>query len=196
VLLELGGRSCLVVGGGPVAARRAQGLSRAGARVTVVAPRTAPAIDADPALEVVHRPYRRGEVTGYHLVMTATGDPDVDGAVVEDAIAEGIWVSSADQATPGTVHLPAVHREGPVTVAVSTGGASPAMARWLRDRLVTALPREVAVIAGLLEEARRRLQEAGRETEEVEWATVLDDQVVPLVGAGRIDEARAVLARL
>jgi siroheme synthase-like protein len=196
VVLQLGGRPCLVVGGGPVATRRAQGLARAGAPVTVVAPRTGPAIDADPRLEVLHRPYRRGEVDGYHLVVTATGDPEVDSAVVEDAVAAGIWVSSADQATPGSVQLPAVHREGPVTVAVSTGGASPGVARWLRDRMVRALPPDLAVIVGLVEEARRRLQEEGRETETVDWATVLDEQLVPLIAAGRLDEARAAAARL
>ncbi len=69
------------------------------------------------------------------LVVTATGDPSVDASVVADAVAAGVLVNRADGDRSGTVQLPAVLRRGPVTVAVSTGGASPALARWLRDRI-------------------------------------------------------------
>ena len=138
VVLELTGRSCLVVGGGPVGARRARGLAAAGALVTVVAPRTVAAIDDDPVLVVERRPYRPGEAAGFHLVVTATGDPDVDRVVVGDAVAAGVLVGSADRTVPGTIQLPAVHRDGPVTVAVSTGGAQPGPdpVAPLQDRLV------------------------------------------------------------
>jgi siroheme synthase-like protein len=196
VVLDLVGRSCLVVGGGPVAARRADGLVASGGRVTVVAPTTVADIDANPSLTVHRRPYRRGEVSGYHLVITATGSPDVDRAVVDDATAAGVLVSSADRVTPGSMQLPAVHRVGPVTVAVSTGGASPALSRWLRTRIATAIPEQIAVVCELVDEARRRLREAGRPTESVDWDTVLDEQVVPLVEEGRVEEARAVLGQL
>jgi siroheme synthase-like protein len=191
VVLDVTGRRCLVVGGGPVAARRARALAAAGARVTVVAPRTVTAIDDDPALAVERRPYRRGEAAGFHLVVTATGDPEVDRAV---AAAER--VGSADQAVPGTIQLPAVHRDGPVTVAVSTGGTSPGLARWLRTRIASTLPAGTGVLADLLEEARREMQAAGRPTDSVDWQQVLDDQLVPLIEAGRVDEAREVLRRL
>ncbi len=196
VLLDLVGRNCLVVGGGPVAARRADGLVASGGLVTIVAPATVADIDANPSLTVHRRAYHRGEVSGYHLVITATGSPDVDRAVVEDAAAAGVLVSSADQATPGSMQLPAVHREGPVTVAVSTGGASPALSRWLRTRIAAAIPEQIAVVVGLVDEARRRIRDAGRPTESVDWDAVLDEQVVPLVAEGRVEEARAVLGRL
>ena len=195
VVLDLDGRPCLVVGGGPVAARRVEGLVAAGGRVTVVAVTTVTAIDDHRSVEVEHRPYRRGEVVGYHLVLTATGVPDVDRAVVADATAAGVLVNSADRAAPGSALLPAVLRDGPVTVAVSTGGASPALARWLRGRLSSALPAEVGAMAELVDEARRSLQAAGRPTESVDWATLLDE-ILPLVEAGRIEEARARLAGL
>ena len=196
VVLDVTGRRCLVVGGGPVAARRARGLAAAGARVTVVAPRTVAAIDDDPGLAVERRPYRRGEAAGFHLVVTATGDPEVDRAVVDDAVAAAVLVGSADQAVPGTMQLPAVHRDGPVTVAVSTGGTSPGLARWLRTRIASTLPAGTGVLADLLEEARREMQAAGRPTDSVDWQQVLDDQLVPLIEAGRVDEAREVLRRL
>ncbi len=168
----------------------------AGARVTVVAPDTVTAIDANRSLRIERRAYRRGEASEYFLVLTATGAPDVDRAVVADATAAGVLVNSADQATPGSVRLPAVHRDGPVTVAVSTGGASPALAAWVRHRVASAVPGQVGTIADLLEDARRALKAKGRPTESVDWDRLLDEQVVPLVESGRIDEARELLERL
>ncbi|MGD0393864.1 MAG: bifunctional precorrin-2 dehydrogenase/sirohydrochlorin ferrochelatase [Acidimicrobiales bacterium] len=216
VILDVAGRRCLVVGGGPVAARRARGLVASGARVTVVAPEVVEAIDrlaapsppaagavpSPPAagagvgpgtLEIAHRPYEAGEAARYHLVVTATGVPGVDRAVVTDATAAGVPVNSADRDAPGTVQLPAVHRDGPVVVAVSTGGASPALARWLRDRIAGSLPSYVTVLCDLLDEARTAIRTAGRTTDSVDWEAVISDLVVPLVESGRIDEARSEL---
>jgi precorrin-2 dehydrogenase/sirohydrochlorin ferrochelatase len=196
VVLTVSGRRCLVVGGGPVAARRARGLLEAGATVTVVAPDVVPAIErlADGGtLEVARRPYRSGEAARYHLVLTATGVPEVDRSVVADAESAGVLVNTASGDAPGTVQLPAVHREGPVTVAVSTAGTSPALSRWLADRVAASLPANVVTIAELLDEARSTLMAAGRATGSVDWQAVLTESVVPLVEAGRIDEARAVL---
>jgi precorrin-2 dehydrogenase/sirohydrochlorin ferrochelatase len=204
VVLDVSGTRCLVVGGGPVAARRVAGLLASGARVTVVAPTVVAAIDrlADdspaPAtapsgsLEVARRRYESGEAARYDLVVTATGSPEVDRAVVSDAMAAGIPVNSADRDAPGSVQLPAVHRDGPVMVAVSTGGSSPALARWLRDRIAEMLPARVAVLAQLLEEARAELRSSGASTESIDWDAAISD-LVPLVEAGRIDEARAAL---
>ncbi len=196
VVLDLTGRHCLVVGGGPVAARRAAGIVAAGGRVTVVAPRTAAVLDEHPDITVEHRTYRAGEAAQYDLVVTATGDVGVDRSVVADATAAGILAAGAVASAPGTIRLPAVHRDGPVTVAVSTGGSSPALARWLLRRATNALPSRMATIASLLEEARQTLRAAGRPTDSIDWPAVLDEQLVPLVEAGRIDEARAAIGQL
>ena len=196
VSLSLAGRPCLVVGGGPVAARRSLGLVVAGAHVTVVSPGTGPAMDAlveagSVALE--RRPYRQGEAAGYDLVVTATGDPTVDETVVTDSVGAGVLVNSADGDHPGTVRLPAVLRRGPVNVAVSTGGTTPGLARWLRDRIAEALPAQLGVVAILIEEARAEVRASGRATDSVDWSEQLDQVVLPLVEAGRVDEARAAL---
>ncbi len=201
LIFDVSGRSCLVVGGGPVAARRIRGLLLSGAVVTVVAPVVVPAIDrladgspgSSGTLEIARRRYEPGEAAGYALVVTATGVPDVDRAVVSDALAQGIPVNSADHDSPGSVQLPAVHRDGPVVVAVSTGGASPALARWLRDRIAQSLPGHVAVMAQLLEEARAAVRSSGRSTDSIDWEAAIAELVVPLVEAGRIDEARSEL---
>jgi len=201
VSLDLDGRSCLVVGGGPVAARKAAGLAACGARVTMVAP--AP---CDEAAELARRPrpgnltllrrtYVAGEAAGYRLVITATGRPEVDAAVAADAEGAGVWVNSADDAEHCTFILPSVHQDGPVSVAVSTGGASPALATWLRHRAATALGPGLGTLAGLLDEARAAVRAGGRSTESVDWRSLLDGPLPGLVREGRIEEARGLVAR-
>jgi siroheme synthase-like protein len=204
VVLALAGRRCLVVGGGPVGARKARSLVEAGGRVTVVAPQMVAALerladnaggsaDGDAGLGIERRPYRSGEAARYDLVVAATGVASVDGEVVADARGAGVLVDSADADMAGTIRLPAVLRRGPVTVAVSTGGSSPALARWIRDRIADSLPPGIDTVATLLDEIRREMQAVGRPTGSVEWSTLLDDRVVPLVAAGRVDEARQAL---
>jgi siroheme synthase-like protein len=203
VSLVVSGRRCLVVGGGPVAARKVEGLLDGGALVTVVAPDVSEAIhslglglgtrDTPALLTIETRPYRSPEAADYRLVITATGRLDIDHAVFADANAAGVWVNSADDVGNCSFQLPAVHRAGNVTVAISTGGASPALAGWLRTRLAATLDFDVAVVAELLDQARSLVKDAGRSTESLDWSTILDSQVVPLVRQGRTEEARAVL---
>ena len=113
--------------------------------------------------------------------------------MVADATAAGVPVNSADGAAPGTVQLPAVHREGRVTVAVSTGGQSPALASWLRTRLSAQGGIALGELAELLGRARRSVRDAGRSTEMVDWVTLLDGPLPELVHAGRMDEARVLV---
>jgi len=94
------------------------------------------------------------------------------------------------------VLLPAVHRDGPVTIAVSTGGTSPALAVWLRRRLAAALVPGTAALAHVLEDARQELRANGRSTESVDWQAALDGLLPELVAAGRINEAQTLLAEV
>jgi siroheme synthase-like protein len=184
------------VGGGRVGARRARELASSGASVTLVAPDLDPSLEhpeaGEGAVECRARPYRRGEASSYHLVVAATGDPDTDREVVADALGAGVPVSSADGADPGNVSLPAVRRDGAVTIAVSTGGTSPAFAVWLRDRLGAALPPGTATLAELAGEAREALRRTGAPAGSVDWKAAFDE-AAPLVASGRVDEARALL---
>src|ERR1700722_1479949 len=202
--LVVAGRRCLVVGGGRVAARKTRSLLECLASVTLVAPEahealgilaadgTIAGIQGEP-LDVQLRRYEPGEAAGYRLVVTATGIPEVDGLVASDAERAGVWVNSADDAANCTFILPAVHRRGPVTVAVSTSGSSPALAKWLRGRLADVLGPGLEELAALLEEGRTLVHERGGSTEDVDWAQLLDGPVPGLVAAGRIDEARRVM---
>jgi siroheme synthase-like protein len=177
-----------------VAARKAAGLLECGAQVVVVAPEVDPAIDAM-AVTVERREYQPGMAAAYRLVVTATGVPEVDAAVAEDAERAGIWVNSADDPAHCTFILPAVHRDGPVTIAVSTGGNSPTLAVWLRNELARDAGPGIGHLADLLGEARRRMRAEGRSTESVDWAGLLDGQLTELVRAGDLDAARDLLDR-
>jgi len=202
--LVVKGRRCLVVGGGRVAARKIDALLACGAAVTVVAPEVHEALEAlgrsgaiaaidEAPLRVEVRPYRAGEAAEYSLVVAATGDGDVDGAVHRDATDAGVWVNVADDGERCSFVLPAVARDGTVTVAVSTAGASPALAGWLRDRVVDALGPGIGDLAALVAEGRRRVQAHGVSTQSVPWSELLDGPLPGLVRHGRIDEARATL---
>ncbi|HLN17321.1 MAG TPA: bifunctional precorrin-2 dehydrogenase/sirohydrochlorin ferrochelatase [Acidimicrobiales bacterium] len=198
VVLAVAGLRCLVVGGGRVAARKVAGLLASAAEVTVVAPvvdRDLAALAAEGRLRLERRPYRPGEAAAHRLVLTATGVAEVDGLVAADAEAAGVFVNRADHIAGSTFLLPAVERRGPVSVAVSTGGASPALAAWLRRRLAAALPAGLPELADLLAEARQDLGRAGRSTDVVDWAALLDGPLPDLVAAGDLGAARELLAR-
>lgn len=180
VNLDLAGRPVLVVGGGRVAVRKVEGLLAAGARVTVVAPQTDPVLDTRPGVCVHRRPYAPSDVTGHRLVVTATDDPAVNAAVAADADAAGIWVNSADDPANCTFTLPAQLRRGDVQVSVSTGGASPALASWLRRMLEGVVGPEYGVLAAQLAERRDEIHAAGRTTEGLDWDAVIEHELAML----------------
>jgi siroheme synthase-like protein len=191
VALLLSGRQCLVVGGGHVAARKAGGLLAAGALVHVVASeirREMKELDGLAALE--ERPYRRGEVAGYWLVVAATGDPATNQAIYDDGEAARVWVNAADDPDRCSFILPAVARQGPVTVAVSTSGYSPALASWLKAEFAAQMGPELAVLAELLAEARAKVKASGHSTEDVDWRPGLDWAMLDLIREGRRAEAK------
>ena len=194
VALRVEGRRVLVVGGGRVAARKVADLLDCGAEVTVVAPELDRAITAlgtrEGRLTLERRPYADGEAARYRLVVTAPGVAEVDRKAAADAEAAGVWVNSADDAEHCSFFLPSVHRDGAVSVAVSSGGASPALAAWLRRRIGASLGANRGVLAGLLEDGRRALRAAGRPTTAVDWTAVLEGELPGLVAAGRLDEAK------
>ena len=192
VFLDLTGRRALVVGGGPVAARKVAGLLRAGAHVSVVSPTAVPEIAEDPDVRWHERPYRRGEVASYAIAITATDDPAVNRQVARDGNATNVWVNSADDPANCAFILPSVARHGDLHVAVSTNGRSPAMAQWARRRLDEVFTDDHAVVLDLLAEVRSEVRETFGTSEVDGWADVIDDELVTLA-AGDLTAARTRL---
>jgi siroheme synthase-like protein len=189
VNLVLTGRPCLVVGGGRVALTKVRGLTDAGARVTVVAPEVVAEVAA--LADVVElRPYRAGEAAGYRFVIAATGDPQVNQQVYDDGEAAGVWVNSADDPQRCSAILPARVRQGRLTLTVSTGGHSPAVAAWVRERLAREYGPEYDQLVGLLSEAREEVRAQGLGTEHLDWKQALDSGILELIRAGRLEAAK------
>ena len=190
VNLVVAGRRCLVVGGGRVAARKAEGLAACGAEVHVVGIRVGPEVRAVAGVTWEERPYERGEVARYRLGVTATGVAGVDAAVFADGEAAGVWVNSADDPANCSFTLPAVVRRGPVVLTVSTGGHSPALAVWMKERLGGEIGPEYEVLAALLSEERDAVRAAGRSTEDIDWRKALDSDMLDLIRSGDVKQAK------
>jgi siroheme synthase-like protein len=187
--LAVAGKRCVVVGGGQVAARKARGLAEAGADVVVIAPSICDEIRSLP-VQLVERPYRREDLSLAWLAMAATDRADVNRQVYADGQEAHVWVNSADDPEACSFALPAVLRQGPVTVAVSTSGYSPALAVWIRERIAADLGPEVGLLAEMLSEARDDLKAAGRSTEDVDWRRALDSDMLDLIRTGHTAQAR------
>lgn len=186
--LRLQDRLVLVVGAGRIAARKAAALAQAGAVLRVVAPRWSPEMGALPVPDARHRPYRAEDLDDVWFVTAATGDPAVDGEVFADAEARRIWCNAADDPRHCSVILPAVTRRGSVSIAISTGGRSPAVASWLRRRLTAVLDDGVDDVVEAASRVRQRLRAAGLPTEVPGWQEVLDGEALDLVRAGDVEE--------
>ncbi len=177
VALDLHGVVVLVVGAGPVAARKVAGLAGAGAIVRVVAPDVSAEMEQQAGagrVEVLsRRPFRPSDLDGVRLVVTATGTA-ADGDVAAAANAAGVWVNAADRPDDCSFILPAVARNGSVSIAVSTDGTSPALAQRLRDEAARLLTDDVAALADRLAAERAAIKERGGSTERHDWSGAID----------------------
>ncbi len=193
IFMNLRGEPCLVVGGGEVAARKCALLLRAGAKVTVCAPELAPAFDTG---RIEHRAarFREADLDGQALVIAATDDQAVNRAVAAAARARRIPVNVADQPELCTFILPSIIERAPLTVAISSGGASPVLARLLRARLESLIPAAYGRLAALAAEFRERVKARFRGAERRRfWERALEGPIAEMVLAGRDAEARHAL---
>ena len=132
VFLDLVGKPCLVVGGGEIAIRKAEGLLIAGAIVTMVATQC----QAAPTSAYLRiKGYDITDLEGQLLVFAATDDVVLNAQIAKEAVAKGLWVNAVDDPARCSFILPAVVRRGALTLAISTAGASPALARRLKEQL-------------------------------------------------------------
>jgi siroheme synthase-like protein len=194
--LDLSGRACVVVGGGVVAQRRVETLVEAGAVVTVVSPTlTAGLVELVRAGRIRHVPraYTPGDLAGATLAFAATDEASVTPDVAREARRRGIWLNAADDPEHCDFILPGVVRRGVLTVAVGSGGASPALTRALREHLDRELGTEWAALGELAAAARRDLRATGRAVDAATWRRALGADVRALLAEGRVEDARGRL---
>ncbi|AGA91360.1 uroporphyrin-III C-methyltransferase [Thioflavicoccus mobilis 8321] len=200
IFLDVKNKPCLVVGGGEIALRKITTLRRAGATVRVVAPQLAPALAellADG--EILHdaRPFRDDDLDDVLLVVAATDDRAVNRRIAELARTASVPVNVVDQPEDCTFLMPSVIDRSPVVVAVSTGTASPVLARLLRTRLEALIPAAYGRLADLCAGYRSRVKERFTDQRERRrfWDRVLQGGVAERVFSGHLDEARAAMER-
>ena len=158
VMLKVRDRRCVIVGGGPVATRRAKALLAAGAEVTVVAPRIDASLE-ELGVQLVRREFRVGDLDGARLVVVATDDPAVNRQAVEHAHKAEVLVNHAESPDAGDVTIPAHAHHGPVTIAVSTDGVSAATAGRIRRGLSDSLDPGWPVLLEIVAEYRSLLRQ-------------------------------------
>ena len=187
--LVVEGRRCVVVGGGTVAARKVEGLVAAGAEVVVIAPEIDGRIRSL-GVGLVQRSIEAAISRGPGWRSPPPTIRAVNRAIRADADQAQVWVNAVDDPSSCSFTLPAVVRQGPVMVTVSTAGHSPALASWIRGQLAAQLGPEVGLLAEWLSEARDQLKAAGRSTEDVDWRPALDWDMLELIRSGRTAQAR------
>lgn len=194
ISVDLRGRLCVVVGGGKVAERKVEALLAHGADVRVIGPRVTPRIASLGEAGLIRlklREYRPGDLAGAFLALGATGRKKVNHRLHEEARREGVLLNAADDPAACDFIVPAVLRRGDLTIAVSTGGGSPALARRLRERLEGEIGEEYAawleILGRVREEALRRLP-AGRERGAFLLKLAGDPTYPALLREGRAEE--------
>jgi precorrin-2 dehydrogenase len=159
-LIGMQARQTVVVGGGHVAARKVEGLLASGAQVKVISPVLIPELQsmADSGLVTwIQRSYHDGDLDGTFLAIAATDEVSVNHAVWAEATRRGCLVNAVDDPEHSTFILPAVFQRSQMSVSVSTGGSSPALARRLRERLEEIIGPEYGLLAELMAELRPEL---------------------------------------
>ena len=199
VFLNLRGWPCLVVGAGQVGAGKAELLAAAGGRVRVVAPEACAAaaeLARDGLVALRRGRFEESDLAGARLVIAATDDRDLNRWIVELAEARGVLANSASDARSGHFSMPAIVDRSPVLAAVATGGASPSLARYVRARLETLIPRSFGRLAELARDARPEVNARLPRTSDRRafWDRVFEGPIAEMAFAGRMEEARAALA--
>ena len=198
--LDLKGKRCLVVGAGAVGAEKIVGLLDAGADVLVVAPDAVEHVRdlADEGyVEWRERPYRSPDLEGCFLVIAATSNTELNRLIHRDAEAMNMLVNVADVPDLCNFILPAIHRQGPLAIAVSTAGASPALAQRMRREAAAAFDGAYAELADVLKElrpwAKENLPTYGDRKRFFDGIVNGDPDPIALIREGRLAELDALI---
>ncbi len=201
VSLNLEGRPCVVLGGGPIAEQKVINLLEAGARVTVISPEVTPRLDgleAQGTVRITRRPYRRGDLYGAFLAIAAGEDRAPNREIWEEAEQERVLLNAVDDTPHCHFIAPAIFRQGDLSVAVSTAGKSPALGVRVRDRIGALIGPEYAafldLLGGLRAEVAAREPDPARRTRL--WYRIVDSDALEHLRRGDVPGAHRRVASL
>ena len=194
VMLDVQGKRCVVVGGGEVALRRVKALAQHDARVEIISPDLCPELSqlaATGAVKATLREYKSGDLQGAFVAVAATDDGTTNSQVAEEAMERGVLVNVVDTPELCSFIIPSCLHRGAVTVAVSTGGKSPALARRIRTELEGSFGHEYGWLASMVEQVRSELRQREITIPGEAWQRALDlDVLLQMLRLGQWDEAK------
>ena len=197
IFLNLSGKNCVVAGGGQVALRKVTTLLQYGADITVISPRLCKGLgelDCAGKIKVRRRSYQAGDLQGAYIAIIATGNRSVNRQASLEAGLNKIPVNVVDDAGLSDFIVPSIVRRGSVSIAISTAGKSPALARKLRSKLEGELADEYADLALLIEGVRREAKKLKLKISSKRWQEAIDlDHMLLLLKQGDCEKARAIL---
>jgi len=197
VFLSLNGRKCVVVGGGQVALRKVTTLLQHGADITVISPRLCKGLremDGTGKIQVRHRAYQAGDMEGGYIAIIASGNRTVNRQASLEARCNKSLVNVVDDPALSDFIVPSIVRRGSVSIAISTAGKSPALARKIRIMLEGKLDGEYAELALLIEGVRREAKRRKLKVSSKRWQEAIDlDYMLRLIKQGNSEKARDFL---
>ncbi len=195
IFTQLRGRHCLVVGAGEVASRKLDLLQQAGATVTVVAPQIGASalkmVQDNDKITFIQRSYRSEDLNNQHLVIAATNNSEVNRQVSEDAKQRNIFVNVVDSPELCSFITPAIIDRAPLTIAISSAGQAPVLARLIRGKLESWIPTQYGKLAKLAEKYRDKVKQklANTTARKNFWENVFEGDVAEKVFQGKQREA-------
>jgi uroporphyrin-III C-methyltransferase/precorrin-2 dehydrogenase/sirohydrochlorin ferrochelatase len=200
LFVDIKDKPCLLVGGGKIAARKLKMLCKAQASITVVAPDICDEISELSALyrmDISLREFKDTDIDEQRLVIAATNNSDLNNRVSELAKLNNIFVNVASDFSEGDVVLPSVIHRDPIQIAITTGGASPVLARILRANLERCTPAAYGALANLVEDYRSEVNDMIPEENQRRrfWEEVLQGPIAEMVFAGQLTVAKDTLVK-
>jgi len=186
VFCDLRDRLVIVVGGGMIASRKIEPLIASGAKVKVIAREVVPEISSEAGVEICLKDYSKGDLEDAFMVIAATDDEAINNCISRDALSRHILCNVVDKPDLCSFIVPSVVEKGPIKIAISTGGASPALARRLRMMISTAVGDEYAILSMILGKIRPFVlsQEGGHENHKRVFDILVDSQLIDAIRDG------------
>jgi len=195
--LDLSGRKCIVFGGGRVALRKVRMLLEFGARIEVVAPELCAEMEglrSEGSIEARIRCFEPGDLAGAFVAIAATDDQNTNEHIASEARARGVLINVVDVPQLCDFVVPSYLRRGDLTIAISTSGGSPSLAKKVRIRLEKEFGEEYSALSKLAGEVRAEFKRHGTRTSASDWESALDiDLILDLLKQGKEEEARTTL---
>ena len=197
VFLNVDGKKCVVVGGGQVAWRKVRVLLEHGADIEVISPDLCSELAKLAESGEIHaltREYQAGDLKNAFVAIAATDDNEINQRVVVEARRRAVLVNVVDDAENSDFIVPSFLRRGDITIAVSTNGKIPALARKIRSRLEKEMGDEYASLASLVSEVRGEVKQQGIKIDDTGWQESLDLELfLELLRKGEKVKAKAIL---